>query len=80
MTPESQQRIEAAQEEKSAEIGGRVYPRIPYGDDYPFEVKPLRRDCGVAIGQLHVIGCFVERCPACGGQAYGCPCGEPLVH
>jgi hypothetical protein len=29
-------------------------------------------DCGTAPGKLHVAGCEVERCPACGGQAIGC--------
>ena len=36
--------------------------RVAYGSDYSFEVQERCRDCGVAIGQLHVPGCCVEIC------------------
>lgn len=29
--------------------------------------------CGVSIGEKHV-KCDIERCPACGHQAFGCDC------
>lgn len=36
--------------------------------------KPTCYECGAEEGQLHEFGCFVERCPFCGGQLASCPC------
>ena len=36
------------------------------------------RDCSTPPGGVHHPGCCVEQCPACLGQALGCPCfGDP---
>lgn len=29
-------------------------------------------DCGRSVGQLHKLGCDMERCPLCGGQLISC--------
>jgi Zn finger protein HypA/HybF involved in hydrogenase expression len=58
--------IEAAQLQETEEIGGKTYQRI--------RAEGRCRDCDAASGQYHVVGCTVERCPACGSQAFGCSC------
>ena len=50
------------------------YPRIRYGDeseDWWAESK-LCRDCFTRKGQHHALGCELERCPVCDGQALEC--------
>ncbi len=32
-------------------------------------------DCGTKEGQLHILGCDMERCPFCGNQLISCQCG-----
>ena len=77
MAPDWPARIEAAQLVTHYVIGGRPYPRIPYGDE-PGDWGAGRHpcgDCGVIKGQLHVEdACDVEHCPCCGGQVISCDC------
>ena len=42
-------------------------------------------DCGVREGEIHQLGCDMERCPFCGGQLITCSCqykqlGLPVDH
>ncbi len=72
------EKIEAAQLETMINIAGAERKRIPYGeeiDDWGAERHPCH-DCGVIKGQIHVGGCDVERCPACGGQIIFCECDD----
>ena len=68
--------IEGAQSDLTYTIGGKVYPRIRYGEeseDWGADQRACH-DCAVVKGQLHVRGCDAEECPACGGQAIACDC------
>ena len=72
------ERIQEAQQILDSSIGGVVPTRVRYGvetDDWGADRVPCH-DCKVVKGQLHVLSCDIEQCPACGGQSIGCDC-EP---
>lgn len=82
-----QAKIAAAQDDKSITIPSVTYDRIPYGEELRLEPPPGRvlkqkcRDCGCALGQLHVPTCCVESCPKCDGQRLSCGCEDvPELH
>ena len=75
MTPGWQEKIDAAQRQTTVTIDGVKLARQPYGREFPgIQLPPTCRDCATEIGDLHVRGCCVEVCPACGEQAISCDC------
>jgi hypothetical protein len=68
--------IRAAQLMTTIPIGGREVTRVRYGDesrDWGADCQPCD-DCRVLKGQFHVMGCDIEQCPRCAGQAITCNC------
>lgn len=76
MTEDWPAKIQASQRLTHYTIEGQRYARIRYGDERPRWGAEHRgcHDCGVVRAMLHVPGCDVESCPACGAQAITCGC------
>ena len=75
--------IRAAQLVTTIIIDGKPYGRICFGNECPDldidEYPEKCHDCGVEVGQIHIVECDVERCPKCGGQLIFCECSDKLV-
>ena len=74
--------IIAEQSKNILVINGVQYLRIPYGspsewaNDNNFEYSQhLCHDCSVAKGQIHLLGCDMERCPKCEDDVTLISCG-----
>jgi hypothetical protein len=68
-------RLAAAQITRTLAINGHSYQRISYGgSDGVGETCCV---CGATRGQLHAVGCLVERCPVCRVEQLGfCDCSK----
>jgi hypothetical protein len=62
-------------------IGDEFFEPIRWGaerENRGSVVDVACRDCATPPGGVHHPGCCLEQCPACRGQALGCPCfGDP---
>ncbi|MCA1024272.1 hypothetical protein [Halobacillus litoralis] len=60
-------------------VKGVEYKRIKFGDEESIDSRWIDSsshcgDCAVKKGYFHAIGCDIEYCPKCFGQALGCEC------
>jgi hypothetical protein len=57
-------------------VDGERYARIAYGSEDYWQPDWLNScgDCSVRPGELHLLGCDIEECPRCRGQALSCGC------
>jgi hypothetical protein len=55
-------------------IDSRTYDRVLYGEGEDDLDQPTCDDCGVPRDEFHKLGCDLEPCPRCHGQAVCCDC------
>lgn len=70
------EQIELAQNLLAYKINGVEHNRVAFGreESERYTGHEPCRDCACNVGQLHVAGCCMERCPVCEGQAISCRC------
>jgi len=77
VTPEYLERFEQSQQVLTYEIAGADWPRVRYGEEQGgWDTSIPCHDCRAVAGQYHAVGCDVEECPRCGGQAIMCDCED----
>jgi hypothetical protein len=60
-------------------ILGKLFEPIKCGDESDWyqnatDKNTVCGDCGCKVGQQHIMGCDIERCPACNMQLITCNC------
>lgn len=73
MIPGWPERLCAAQLQTTTRRDGQTWQRLPHGSEHHGTALTCY-DCATQIGDLHVAGCAVERCPSCGDQFAFCYC------
>src|ERR1039458_6816966 len=57
-----------------ADLGTLHALSCPLGPGQLYQRPAKCRDCGVSIGEVHMLNCGIESCPRCGGQYVSCAC------
>ena len=72
--PRFKNNLDSAPQPKTFVINGEEYARVAYGYGPDDHDSPKCDDCGVARSKFHKLGCDLEPCPRCDGQAITCEC------